>query len=665
MRPDKRQHPRFHHAESVELSAGNDTFSGTSVNLSKSGMHVVVKMPATYDSVQSIAFQIPGSGEKLSLPCRLIRSSDPDKSGDQALGIEFLSADDAQLFLIEKFIEDSQLHRNEERHLPRTSCHLEDIVAANEKMEVLSVDDLSTEGLLLNYRGSLQQGDTLELSLGIPGDKRRLGLSGTVMYVMDNVFRGCMTAGLRLASMKEIEERRLRNLIVTCASASAMRELHEQLSAKITGSEYRLSKPELIESVFENLDMECVPLSTIVDGSFTVIENKIELLDRKGRQFAIRPKPEYLHNVRQAETAYFSFFWNKGSHYFKTEVVSTGDGLMKFALPSVLYRSNKRSYQRKPLLGSEVNLLVSDGEAGEKELKGALIDISRRGFLCAVDVSSDRQDLFVNGKSVRYMVDERLGLGTEGQIRHVKVLPDGGRPVVQVGIEAGIARTAVHYRRIGENQWKEEIAQESGVVTSGKRVDSVLVRFKDKSGKEICGLLNATEQKTKGPVVVIPSAYGKTKESLSPLVATLLETFWSQNKSVVTLRYDGIDRPGESHQTNALRKPGYEMLSYRLSQGLSDLEGALKFARENPYFSAESVIIVSFSMSAIEARRLLSKGSAARVDYWISCMGVPCAQTTLRYILGGIDIVSNYRSWDPERGCGFIGTPDRHGQSGR
>ena len=97
------------------------------------------------------------------------------------------------------------------------------------------------------------------------------------------------------------------------------------------------------------------------------------------------------------------------------------------------------------------------------------------------------------------------------------------------------------------------------------------------------------------------------------------------------------------------------MLSYRLSQGLSDLEAAVKFPRENAFFSAESVIIVSFSMSAIEARRLLSKGNAAKVDYWISCMGVPCAQTTLRYILGGIDIVSNYRLGIPNGIVGLLG----------
>ena len=145
------------------------------------------------------------------------------------------------------------------------------------------------------------------------------------------------------------------------------------------------------------------------------------------------------------------------------------------------------------------------------------------------------------------------------------------------------------------------------------------------------------------PVVIIPSAYGKKKEALSPLVATLLASFWDAGKDIVTLRYDGINRPGESHQDDAYPKPGYEMLSYKISQGMSDLQAALDFAQDNPYFTAEKTIIVSFSMSAIEVRRLLSRNEDSKVDFWISCMGVPSAQTTLRYILGGIDIISNYR----------------------
>ena len=59
MAVDKRKHARVHHHDTVELTSGNQTFSGTSVNVSLSGMQIVVKMPSSYDSVKSIAFEIP------------------------------------------------------------------------------------------------------------------------------------------------------------------------------------------------------------------------------------------------------------------------------------------------------------------------------------------------------------------------------------------------------------------------------------------------------------------------------------------------------------------------------------------------------------------------------------------------------------------------------
>ena len=104
MGSDKRKHTRVRHRDRVELVSGDDTFSGTSVNVSMSGMQVVVRLPASHDSIQSIAFQIPGSTEQVRLPCRLIRNTGFEVEGDQVLGIEFLSEDDAQLLLIERFI---------------------------------------------------------------------------------------------------------------------------------------------------------------------------------------------------------------------------------------------------------------------------------------------------------------------------------------------------------------------------------------------------------------------------------------------------------------------------------------------------------------------------------------------------------------------------------
>ncbi len=657
MATDKRKHARVRHRDTVELTSGAYTFSGTSVNVSASGMQVVVRLPASHDSIRSIAFQVPGSGERVELPCRLISNSAHDLEGDQVLGIEFLYEEDAQLLLIEKFIQDTQLRKEDVRQLPRTSCHLDNVTVDNTAVQILSIDNLSTEGLLLSYRGSLTQGDALTLSIGIPGDERRLGLTGVVVYVMENVFRGSLTAGVRLSAMKDTEERRLRNLIVASSSGSAIRGLHKHLHSKTLEPESRIIDPVLIAEILRALKMECIRLSTLVEGSFTILEHRIESVDQGVRRFSIRPDSALVaRGLTPGVAAYFSFYRNKASYYFKAEAATVSDELLSFPFPGVVFRSDKRSYQRKPLQNvSRVRLGVLGEKSERHTFGGILIDISRRGFLCELHLPAESAAFFQKGKGIHYTVDDRLGLGSEGQIRHLKAVPSPEGVLLQVGVEAGIARSTVSFRRIPDEKWEEGNSRKNGRRGPERHIESHVVRFPDRAGHEICAFLNATELRVKAPVVIIPSAFGKKKEAFSPLVATLLASFWNEGKNIVTLRYDGTNRPGESHQDEAHPRRGYEMLSYRISRGLGDLQAALDFVRDNPHFIAEKVIIISFSMSAIDVRRVLSQDEDSGVDYWISVMGVPSAQTTLRNILGGIDIISNYCLGIPNGIIGLLG----------
>ena len=289
-----------------------------------------------------------------------------------------------------------------------------------------------------------------------------------------------------------------------------------------------------------------------------------------------------------------------------------------------------------------VTLIIPGPTSEPVRLEAALLDISRRGFLCELHLASELVPLFAKGSVVRYDVDERLDLGNEGQIRHLNVTQAASGVVLQLGIEAGIGRKAISYQRISLQKWQDDIARDTRRAPDS-RIESRVVRFPDRSGRQICGHLNATRLHVSAPVVIIPSAYGKKKEALSPLVAALISSFHAENRDIVTLRYDGINRPGESHQDNPSPKHGYEMLAYRTSEGINDLQAAIDYVHDNPHFVAEKVILISFSMSALDTRRLLSEAGTGQVDLWISCMGVPASQTTLRNILAGIDITGNYR----------------------
>ena len=97
------------------------------------------------------------------------------------MGVQFLYESHAQQLLIDKFIQEALRGQSNARQLPRTSCHMDDVHVERKDLEVISLENISTEGLLLNYRGSLSKGDSLALSVGIPGNARRCSSSGTVV----------------------------------------------------------------------------------------------------------------------------------------------------------------------------------------------------------------------------------------------------------------------------------------------------------------------------------------------------------------------------------------------------------------------------------------------------------------------------------------------------
>ena len=76
---------------------------------------------------------------------------------------------------------------------------------------------------------------------------------------------------------------------------------------------------------------------------------------------------------------------------------------------------------------------------------------------------------------------------------------------------------------------------------------------------------------------------------------------------------------------------------------------------DNPLFRPSRVILVSSSMSALDARKLLAEEGERRIDLWVNLMGVASAQTALTNILGGLDIIGNAKMGVPNGVNGLLG----------
>jgi SAM-dependent methyltransferase len=83
----------------------------------------------------------------------------------------------------------------------------------------------------------------------------------------------------------------------------------------------------------------------------------------------------------------------------------------------------------------------------------------------------------------------------------------------------------------------------------------------------------------------------------------------------------------------ACRAPGREYERFRFSQCVEDIRTTLDHLEQA--FDSRRAVLVSFSQSAIEARRVTATDD--RVHGWVSVVGAPDLQNSLRILSGGID----------------------------
>ena len=162
-----------------------------------------------------------------------------------------------------------------------------------------------------------------------------------------------------------------------------------------------------------------------------------------------------------------------------------------------------------------------------------------------------------------------------------------------------------------------------------------VVSYKNYESQDIVGLVDTAGGGMGGTVVVIPPAWGRTKESFLPLARVLVATFERQNEPVAVLRFDGTNRRGESFIDPECRAPGDEYLHFRFSRGVDDLRASLDFARNR--FRPRQVVLVTFSLGAVEGRRAAVEQSPGKLDGWVSVVGMVDLQSGLRTVSGGVD----------------------------
>ncbi len=547
------------------------------------------------------------------------------------------------------------------RNLPRIECVIDGVAVSsvspdsgepsNNRLESARIVDMSPLGLKLVYSGSLSRESKVELRLSVPGDQRPLNLEGNVAYVSDDSGSGG-TAGIAFAeSMSEVNRARIRNFILASSAWGSLRGVYRRLwSNEETGGQLRVEEREAIQRLLRLLAARGLPIHLLGDDSslgaaFRVddVTDRLLVVSRLGLE---RLPPE-------GSRVSGSMVVGSGGYYFQTYVRNASDTVLHLELPESLVLTEKRTAER---------LTKRDGRSWRVERErmpgssgvGTLLDFSAAGISLEVD-KREFEDL-TTGEVVG-LEDQETSRILRGEVRHLAEFDSETGRRLRIGIELGTQRKDPHHRRIPVETFHDiPVYTDAEIVSDCELFRSMVVQFPTPDQRRIVGLLNATRLGKVATAVVVPSAFGKKKEALAPLALTLLASFRKSGQDVVVLRFDGTDRPGESSNRLAGTARGYEMLGYRISQGRSDLQAALDFVRDNPFFEADQIILCAFSMSALDARRLLAESPEHHdVSAWISVMGVPAAKSALIQTLGGLDIVGNHLAGLESGVCGLLG----------
>lgn len=338
-------------------------------------------------------------------------------------------------------------------------------------------------------------------------------------------------------------------------------------------------------------------------------------------------------------------------------------------LPTVVYRTERRERQRRAA-GQNRDVPRRASLRWRKYVVGeaAVIDYSHDGVAVRVPTNQpapegERVELeFLDGPEAGYrqtgFVRRRRRSQTSEGWQEVGLSITAAPPGPLLPIE----RRGTVLPRNARNSLRDRIQMWSGgariatrrslgrlgVLRKRDTVEPELLRFENASGEKLVGLLDGHGPRLRSPVVLIPPAWAKTKETLLPLARTIVESFRNAGKPVYVIRLDGIRRRGESHNDVECRHRGRECHHMTFSQGVEDIRATLEFLKRSRSFAESLVALVTFSGSSIEARSFLANANDERIAGWVSVVGAADLKSGLKVVSGGLDYIGGF-----ERGVRF------------
>jgi SAM-dependent methyltransferase len=572
----------------------------------------------------------------------------------------------------------------EKRLYPRVNCRLDITVNGAATTSDGVITDLSLKGMRIETTHPVRAGETYQLSFNLPAFPKPINVESRATNNLGDR-KNHRVAGFRIKNITQRDARLVKQFILGQMSVD-QRKVIQRVFQHLSSEAIR---PFTDKSKIEGLLSRAASTQSL----FTVVQEdksqavRCSLANVSGETLEFVCGDDYVErNFDIGAPVFMAFSTEFNSYHFEAVLLGAETLQIQVQMPATLFFSEKRSRSREPMEDQtnvylEIPLPYPQGKVIKKEI----LDLSSAGVSFR---ALAEENYFLPGTplgEVRVISKGKKISNESAEVRHITpLLETSSSGFLKIGLEFGMDRQNVVFTqtdlRLRDQVWLERRRQErrrldrrqsvrQNFSQLTRRIASQgiqhyrhrwlgrterlgdqglvdIVTYANRRDEEIVAILNTTAQgreRIEAPVVVIPPAYGRRKETAGNLALTLIENFRRRQRDLVVLRFDGIRSIGESYKDPSCRFEGKEMINMTLSQGTEDILTTLDFVSDNPRFAATEVILVSSSLSSCIARRSIIVDISKRVGYWISAWGATDAQEAIRNATGGVDFIGNYQ----------------------
>lgn len=510
----------------------------------------------------------------------------------------------------------------ERRGYPRAPA---DGIAVSAPSDTVLVD-ISPYGALVESGVAFEKGARLELKVRFErhGRDETLGCAVAASFPHENRFR----TRLKFREVTEWTQKEVFKIVKAHLLCATIEATLRRADSNATGGYRRLSDANELAAFLGQLATDHAGVTFAALDAGRAMQGKMESWDAAARTVTIAVEHAPLLRAN-GSVVRFSATAGKDVLLVEAELTATDEKLARVAFPNIALRNDSRAEVRLPLSREAPVTVAIDRHSFE------VTDLSPNGFSFFVpsDVPFDRTAGFE---------DARFVLGDH--VEHIETVRITGTRDVDGGrrIGAGFMGSAgVSFRGAPIPLVEEEFSGAGIEIVQAERpyfAERVVFGAPD---RPVVGLWNEVVHPGPKTVVIVPPAWGRTKESSSLLAQFLAACFDASKRHIGILRLDYINARGESYKDPEFRDAGRETLGFKGSVAMENIRDAIGWASLRSG-SPESVVLIGMSISGPLCLRVAADDD--RVTHLVQLMGASDPQDLVRNASGGVDYVANHRA---------------------